>query len=173
MGVSSFALGFTEALGGLFALAAMHKIAAVLTGRSANEALLRTSARRQEAASWLTFAAMLVEAGVVAAIILDPRIGLSAALVLLAIYWRELGQLRPEQTCACFGAIAQTPARAARARNAALGWGALVSLLVLVFVHVPEPSWRTVSVAVVILSVVTVPPVLLAQTSRAMSRRET
>lgn len=50
MGTSTFALGYAEGLGGLFAVAAAHKLLVLSRGRASEEALLQVTARRIKAA---------------------------------------------------------------------------------------------------------------------------
>ena len=170
---STIALGYAEGLGGVFAIAASHKVMVLSRGRAANEALFRITPRRSHAAPLLLAAAAVAEAFVTVLVLVDARASLGLAVALLALYWRELSKLGPNDTCACFGGFAQTPAQGARIRNLALGVAALVAYTVLQFSgSLPAASAQSAAIALVVVSVVILPSILLAQTLKVLTVRE-
>ena len=102
------------------AVAAVHKARVVAAGDAENHPLMELSDWRQRHAAFVLMAAGVLEVAVATLLIAVPSFGLSATLLLLAVYSLELKRLAPEQHCNCLGNFLRDTRTTALRRNAVL-----------------------------------------------------
>jgi hypothetical protein len=98
-------------VGGLFVLAAWHKVVVVRHGEAAEERLISVrNWHRREATAVLVLLAV-VEAATACAIFLLPEAGWATAALLISFYLTQLRHLGEDEGCNCFGRVAATSRR--------------------------------------------------------------
>jgi len=113
------------AMSALFLAAVVHKLRALLHGRSAAQPLIAVDAGRVRHAEQLVGAVAAIELAVVALLLVLPTAGLLAASALLLAYVNLLRRLPPDASCQCLGTALGGSARSAVRRNLVLAAVAL------------------------------------------------
>jgi methylamine utilization protein MauE len=106
----------------LLALAISHKLQLLRTGRAAAQPLIKSHGLDSTSAALALTLALIVEAAIIAMLILWPEFGLPATASIFVVYAFELRRLSPQETCGCFGDwLAATRRAQAIRRNLLLG----------------------------------------------------
>lgn len=137
----------------LFVAAVAHHVGATRrnTGPEARVSDIR-GLRRSPRASAFGIAAF--DLGVVAVLVVAPRIGLLVAAVVLTSYAFALARRPSRESCGCFGTALETTNRAGAIRDVGLAFLAALAGVLALRGHAPTLSQGAIGLALVILAVI-------------------